>query len=192
MSDPARKLAMSYAEYLAAEETSADKHEFLSGDVYAMAGGTPEHAALCAAVGGELRNALRGEPCRVFSADARVRVQATGLSTYPDVTVVCGKLETGPEDIHAIVNPVVLVEVLSDSTEGHDRGEKAAHYRHIPTLQEYVFVSQRDRRIEVYRRNSAGRWELFEFGAESEAELASVGCSIRVDEVYRDPLAAPS
>ncbi len=192
MSDAARSLAMTYAEYLAAEEASVEKHEFLAGHVYAMAGGTPEHAALCAAVVRALGNALLGKPCRVFSADARVRVQATGLSTYPDVTVVCGQLETDAEDRHAIVNPIVLVEVLSDSTEGHDRGEKAAHYRHIPTLLEYVFVSQRDPRIEVHRRNPAGRWELFEFEAGAEAELASVGCSIRVDEVYRDPLATSS
>jgi Uma2 family endonuclease len=181
---------MTYVEYLAAEETSADKHEFLAGEAYAMAGGTPEHAALCAAVAGELGDALRGKPCRVFSSDARVRVQATGLSTYPDVTVVCGRLETDADDPHAIVNPVVLVEVLSDSTEGHDRGEKAAHYRHIPTLREYVFVSQRHPRVEVHRRNPAGRWELFEFEAGAAAELSSLGCSIRVDEVYRDPLAA--
>jgi Uma2 family endonuclease len=192
MSDPSRRLSMSYARYVAAEETSAGKHEFLAGEVYAMAGGTPEHAALCAAVARELGNALLGKPCRVFSADARVRVQATGLATYPDVTVVCGKLETDAEDPHAIVNPVVLVEVLSDSTEGHDRGEKAAHYRHIPTLREYVFVSQGQRRIEVYRRNEAGRWELFEFEAGTAVELSSVGGSIRVDEVYRDPLAGSS
>jgi Uma2 family endonuclease len=107
---------MTYAEYVAAEESSAEKHEFLAGEVYAMAGGTIEHAALCAAIAGELRDALRDRPCRVFSSDARVRVQATGLSTYPDVTVVCGTLETDAEDAHAIANPIVLVEVLSDST----------------------------------------------------------------------------
>jgi Uma2 family endonuclease len=190
MSEAARKPAMTYAEYLEAEESSAEKHEFLAGEVYAMAGGTLEHAALSAAIARELGNALRDKPCLVFSADARVRVQATGLATYPDVTVVCGKLETDAEDSHAIANPVLLVEVLSDSTEGHDRGEKAAHYRHIPTLQEYAFVSQRHRRIEVHRRNAAGRWELFEFEAGAVAELSSVGCSIRVDEVYRDPLAS--
>ena len=189
VTDPARSLAVSYAEYLAAEEKSLEKHEFLAGSVYAMGGGTPEHAALVAAVLGELRSALCGRPCRVFSSDARVRVLATGLSTYPDVTVVCGKLETAADDAHAITNPVVLIEVPSDSTEAHDRGEKAAHYRHIPSLREYALVSQQHRRIEVYRRNEAGRWELFEYEAGAAAELASVGCSISVDEVYRDPLA---
>jgi len=192
MSDPAQRLTMSYVEYLAAEEKSDEKHEFWAGEVYAMAGGSPEHAALSAAIVLELGSALRGKPCRVFSADARVRVRATGITTYPDVTVVCGKLETDPDDLHAIVNPVVLVEVLSDSTEARDRGEKAAHYRHIPTLKEYVFVSQGPPRIEVYRRNEAGRWELFEFEAGASVELASVECSIRVDDVYRDPLAVAS
>jgi Uma2 family endonuclease len=119
-----------------------------------------------------------------------VRVRATGLTAYPDVSVVCGKLETDAEDPNAIVNPILLVEVLSDSTEALDRGEKAAHYRHIPALKEYVFLSQRSRRIEVHRRNEANRWELFEFEEGARADLASVACAIAVDDVYRDPLAA--
>jgi Uma2 family endonuclease len=132
---------MTYAEYLAAEERSLEKHEFLDGEIYAMSGGMPEHAALAMAFGRTLGNALLGRPCRVFSSDARVRVQNTGLTTYPDVSVVCGKLETDPEDPSAITNPVLLVEVLSDSTEARDRGEKASHYRHLASLREYVLVS---------------------------------------------------
>jgi len=185
-----QRAQMSYAEYLAQEATSAARHEWLRGEVFAMAGGTPEHAALAMAVGGELRAALRGKPCRVFGADARIRVLATGLSTYPDLSVVCSRLETDPEDDNAITNPVLLVEVLSDSSEAYDRGEKFAHYRRIPSLREYVMVSQRSTRIEVHRRNEAGRWELFyDAGAGETVELASVGCSLGVDEVYRDPLA---
>jgi Uma2 family endonuclease len=187
---PAQKQTMTYAEYLAAEEKSLEKHEFLDGEVYAMAGGTPDHAALAMAFGGELGNALRDRPCRVFSSDLRVRIRATGLTTYPDVSVVCGKLETDAEDRHAVVNPLLLVEVLSDSSEAYDRGEKFAHYRHLPSLREYVLVSQRRPRIEVYRRNEAGRWELFEYESGASAELSSVGCSVSVDEVYRDPLSA--
>jgi Uma2 family endonuclease len=188
----AAPLRMTYAEYLAAEETSPVKHEFLDGVAYAMAGGTIEHAALSASVIGLLTRALSGRPCRVFSSDARVRVLATGLSTYPDVTVVCGKLEVDAEDPHAIVNPVLLVEVLSDSTEAADRGEKAAHYRRIPSLRELVLVSQRGPRIEVQRRSDAGHWELFEAGPGERAVLASVGCELEVDAVYRDPLAGGS
>jgi Uma2 family endonuclease len=181
---------MTYAEYLAAEERSLQKHEFLDGEVHAMSDGTPEHGALAVAFASELRSALGERRCRIFSSDVRVRVRATGLATYPDISVVCGKLETDAEDHQAIANPVLLVEVLSDSTEARDRGEKAAHYRHISSLREYVFVLQREPRIEVYRRNEAGRWELFEFEAGARAELASVGATVAVDEVYRDPLAA--
>jgi Uma2 family endonuclease len=187
---PAQKRKMTYAEYLAAEEQSIEKHEFFDGEMYAMSGGTPEHAALAMAFGHELINALIGRPCRVFSSDARVRVRSTGLTTYPDISVVCGKLETDAEDPSAITNPVLLVEVLSDSTEARDRGEKASHYRQLASLREYVLVSQRHRRIEVYRRNEAERWELFEFEAGATAGLASVDCVIAVDEIYRDPLAA--
>ena len=189
---PARKQTMTYAEYLVFEEKSVEKHEFLDGEVFAMAGGTIEHAGLAAAISIALGAALRDRPCRVYSSDLRVRIRATGLTTYPDVSVVCGQAEADAEDACAIVNPLLLVEVLSDSTEAYDRGEKAAHYRHIPSLREYVLVSQHRPRIEVFRRNDAGRWELYEYESGSHAELASVGCAIAVDDVYRDPLAATS
>jgi Uma2 family endonuclease len=179
-----------YAEYLALEARSVDvKHEFLAGEVFAMSGGTPDHGALAMAFGRLLGQALLGKPCRVYSSDVRVRVLATGMAAYPDLSVVCGNLETDPEDGNAITNPVLLVEVLSDSTEARDRGVKAAHYRHIESLREYVLVSQRERRVEVYRRNEAGRWELFESEAGGRIELASVGCGVAVEDLYRDPLA---
>ena len=181
---------MEYLAYRELEAASSEKHEFLRGEVFAMAGGTPEHAALTAALSGELRSALAGRPCRVYSSDLRVRVQETDLATYPDVTVVCGKLETAKDDPHAATNPVLLVEVLSETSEAYDRGEKAAHYRRIPSLREYVLVSQRTRRIEVFRKNDRGHFELFEFGPTERAELASVGASFSVDDVYRDPLAS--
>jgi Uma2 family endonuclease len=181
--------AMSYAEYVAAEATSECKHEWLRGEVFAMAGGTPEHAALALSVGAELRAAMRDRPCRVFSSDLRVKVESTGLSTYPDVSVVCGKLQTASDDALAVVNPTVLIEVLSDSTEAFDRGEKFAHYRRIPSLREYVLLSQRERRIEVHRLNASGHWELHEALVGESIELTSLGCRLAVDEVYRDPLA---
>ncbi len=178
---------MTYAEYVAAEIVSSTKHEWLRGEVFAMAGGTFEHARLAMSLGGELRASLRDRPCGVLSSDLRIKVEATGLTTYPDVSVVCDKPEFAPDDPHAIVNPVVLVEVLSDSTEGYDRGEKFAHYRRIPSLREVVFVSQYERRIEVHRRNEAGRWELYEALAGQSVELVAIGCRLSVDEVYRDP-----
>jgi Uma2 family endonuclease len=192
MGHPEPVTRMSYVEYSLAERSSELKHEFLDAQVWARAGGTPEHGALAMAFGGELGNALHGRPCRVFSSDVRVRVRETGLVTYPDLSVVCGRLETDTEDADTIVNPVLLVEILSPSTEGYDRGDKAAHYRRIPSLVEYVLVSQSEHRIEVYRRNALGRWELSDARAGESFELVSVGVTLSVDAIYADPLAEAS
>lgn len=185
---PAPVAQLTYAEYVAAEARSETRHEYIAGCVYAMAGGSPRHAALAAALIGELRVALRGRPCQVFSSDLRVRISATGLTTYPDLSIVCGKLMTADDDPHAIVNPLVLVEVLSESTEAYDRGAKAAHYRRIEALAEYVLVSQTEPLIEVYRRNERGHFELIEARAGEHAELASLEARISVDAVYENPL----
>ena len=181
---------MTYAEYLAAEAVAEVRHEFLNGEVWEMAGGTPEHSALAAAVIGELRSALRGKPCRVFTSDLRVRIPQTDLATYPDLSIVCGQLETAPDDKDAITNPIVLVEVLSDSTEAYDRGAKAAHYRRIASLREYVLVSQAEPRIEVQRRAEGGRWELLEARPGETIELSSLGVRLDVAAVYANPLDA--
>jgi len=180
---------MSHAEYVAAEQRSAVRHEFLDGEVFAMAGGTPAHAALAAALIQHLGNALGGKPCRVYSSDLRVRIRETGLTTYPDLSVVCGKLEVDVEDPNAVVNPVLLVEVLSESSEAYDRGAKAAHYRRIPSLQEYVLVSQLEPAIEVFRRNERGNFELIDARKGERVELASLGVTLDVDAIYADPLA---
>ncbi len=190
MTQAASKPYVSYKEYLEAEKESLTKHEWLDGVVYDMAGGTREHGRLQVAIGGELRNALRGRPCNVFSSDVKVRVQATGLATYPDASVVCGRAQVDVDDEEAIVNPLVIVEVLSDSTEKRDRGEKFAHYLRIPTLREYVLISQHTRRIEVFHRNADGDWMYKEAGAGKFFELPSLECRISVDDVYHDPLAA--
>jgi Uma2 family endonuclease len=179
---------MTYNEYLAAETGATCRHEFLNGEVWEMAGGSIEHGALASAVAGELRTALRGKPCRIFSSDVRVRITATGLTTYPDLSIVCGPLETSPEDPDAITNPCVLVEVLSDSTEAYDRGAKAAHYRRIPSLGDYVLVSQAEPRIEVHRRVAEDRWELIEARAGQSIEIRSLGVQLDVAAVYANPL----
>lgn len=183
---------MTYAAYVAFEAASDTKHEYVNGEVYAMAGGTIEHGALAMAVGTALSNALSGRPCRVLSSDVRVRVKSTGISTYPDVTVICVRAEVEPDDEHAVLNPTLIVEILSDSTEAYDRGAKAAHYRRIPSLREYVLVSQREPLIEVYRKNERGNWELVAEARHGErAQLTSCGAAVdlSVDEIYRDPLA---
>jgi Uma2 family endonuclease len=180
---------MSYDEYVASEARGDARHEYLAGEVFAMAGGTPEHGALAAAMIRELGAAPRGRPCRVYSSDVRVRIEATGFTTYPDASVVCGRLQTDAVDKDAIVNPVLVIEVLSDSTEAYDRGAKAAHYRRIPSLREYVLVAQDERRIEVYRRNEHGRFELLEATQGEPFELTSVGATLDVGAIYRNPLA---
>jgi Uma2 family endonuclease len=180
---------MSYADYLERERTSTTKHEYLRGEVFAMAGGTLEHARLASRVSWLLRTGISKRPCETFTADAKVRVDETDLSTYPDITVICGHIERSPVDAEAATNPVLLVEVLSDSTEAYDRGEKFAHYRRIATLQEYVLVSQTEPRIEVFRRTAGGRWEFSEAGAGQRVQLESIGVERAVDDVYANPLA---
>lgn len=183
---------MSYAEYVAREVMADVKHEFVRGEVFAMAGGTIEHAALSTAVAVELSAALRGRRCAVYGSDLRIRVRATDLATelctYPDVSVVCQQAESLPDDPHAIVNPTVIVEVLSDSTEAYDRGAKASHYRRLASLREYVLVNQHERRIEVFHRNERGLWELSEAGPGERITLPSLDVSLAVDAVYADPL----
>jgi Uma2 family endonuclease len=177
---------MSYEAYLAFEREAASKHEYLRGMVLAMAGGTPEHARLASNLARLIGNAIVGRPCAVFSSDLRVRIVETDRSTYPDLTVVCGRLELAPDDDAAVVNPSVIVEILSDSTEADDRGEKFAHYRRLPSLRDYVLVAQKTQRIEVYRREGE-RWILTEHGPGTSFELSSLDARISVDEVYLDP-----
>ena len=172
-----------FTEYLAIEEVAGVKHEYLDGEIYAMAGGTPEHAALAAAVTTALGEQLRGGPCRVYSSDLRVRILATGLATYPDVTVVCGPTERDPESATHVTNPRVVVEVLSDGTEAYDRGEKLEHYKQVPSLAAVVLVSHRNRCIDVWSRGAAV-WEVMTFRSGQTAPIPSLDCCLDVDAVY--------
>ncbi|HEU4532685.1 MAG TPA: Uma2 family endonuclease [Polyangiaceae bacterium] len=177
-----------YEEYLVLDEASNTKHEFLRGAIYAMAGGTIDHGALAMAVGRLLGNALGGRPCRVFSSDVRVRVLATDLGTYPDVSVVCGPVERDPQNRHTLVNPIVVVEVLSESTAAYDRGEKFEHYRQVPSLREYVLVDSRSASVEVRSRQADGAWSVRTVGPGQRAALPSLDIGLDVDELYRDGL----
>ena len=178
----------SYAEYLELERTSETKHEFVNGEIYAMAGGTPEHARLAMKLGRLLGAALDGQPCEVFGSDLRVRVVATGRATYPDLTVVCGRAELDPEDAEAVTNPTVLVEVLSVTTEQSDRTDKWARYRRIPSLQCYVLVSQHEPRVETFRRDGR-RWIYEEHGPGEIVVVAGVEVSFAVDVLYASAIA---
>lgn len=175
-----------YADYLELERKREEKHEFLDGLVLAMAGGSLEHARLQARLIVELTRLLRDRPCAIYSSDARVRIEVTKTSTYPDVTVVCGDTLTAADDPEAITNPIVLVEVLSDSTEARDRGEKFAHYRRLAALEEYVLVSQTERRIEIFRR-AEDMWTFHEAIGGESIELRSLELKLEVDAIYLDP-----
>lgn len=185
MVQPARQ-QFSFDGYLMVEEDSPIKHEFLNGEVWAMAGGSPEHAAVIANVTAVLHAALRGNPCRVYSSDLRVRVRATGLTTYPDVTVICGAPELDPDDRkrQTVTNPTILVEVLSPSTERYDRGEKLDHYKRIETLREVVLVRHDERAVTVWRRLNGDEWTAEEYGRDAAPQLTSISCQLPVPEVY--------
>jgi Uma2 family endonuclease len=185
----APQLRFSFREYLSVDRESAIKHEFLDGMILAMAGGTPDHAALAMAVGTSLTRQLEGKRCRVFSEALRIRVIATGFAGYPDVSVVCSKLERDTDDANTVTNPKVVVEVLSPSTEQYDRGEKFRQYQQIAELAHVVFVAHDTRQIEIWSRGDAG-WTTATAGPGQRALLPMIDCTLDVDEIYRDPLGA--
>jgi Uma2 family endonuclease len=178
-----------FSDYVSLEEDSTVKHEFLGGLVWPMAGGSPDHARIAANITAWLSTQLAGRRCTVFGSDLRVRVLATGLATYPDVTVVCGPLEFDPEDSkrHTVINPALIVEILSPATEEYDSGEKLLHYQQIASLQEIALVAQAEQRIEIWRRGPHG-WAR-EAEASDPARLLTLGCDLPLTAVYRDPLA---
>jgi len=182
MSTSARRLHYTYAQYLALEEQGSVRHEFLDGEIYAMAGGSPDHAGLAAACIGILRGQL-APGCRAFTSDLRVRIAATGLTTYPDVAVVCGQTLRTPEDPLAVANPVLLIEITSPSTEDYDRGEKLRHYKSLPSVREVLVVSHRAPEVTVHRRVDDS-WAALTSKAGEIVELAGLGARIAIDELY--------
>lgn len=173
----------SYEEYLQLLARNEVKLEFCEGEIFAMAGGTLAHAELGGAMVAVLRAALVGR-CRVFSSDAKVRVEETDLSTFPDGSVVCGDPQTSPVDKHAITNPSLLFEVTSRSTEDYDRGEKLSHYKQLPSLQAVLIISHRRPWITVVSRNGS-EWAVQEIRGGERVVLSRPELSIVVDEVYR-------
>lgn len=184
----ARPHAVNYTfrEYLAHDGASSTKHEYLDGQIYAMAGGTPEHSALIASVTTHLSNQVRGGTCRVHMSDLRVRVLEIGLATYPDVTVVCGPWRRDPDDQNTVLNPTVLVEVLRPSTEEYDRGEKLEHYKRIPTLRACILVGHDRREMEIWTRDPAATWQKAVKGRGEVVVIEAVDVTLDVDAVYED------
>jgi Uma2 family endonuclease len=175
-----------YADYVALELSSPNKQEFLDGEIYAMAGGSEEHSALAAEVLRVLGNAVADKPCRVHTSDLRLYVEATGLATFPDGSVVCSPLEQhAPSPRATALNPRVVLEVTSDSSEEYDTGEKLASYRTIPSLRECVVISHRERRITVHQRGAEGAWVERVAIAGGRVEVPSLGAVLVVDEICR-------
>jgi Uma2 family endonuclease len=175
----------SYEEYLAYERDSAMKHEYDGGEIVTIAGGSRRHNALASRVSAALEHA-RKPGCVAFQSDQRIRVLATGKATYPDASMVCGTIEGDPADPSGatITNPTLIVEVLSPSTEQDDRGDKWQHYQLIPSLQEYVLVSQSHARVEHYRRLGSGNWEYHD-ATEGSVQLLS-GAVLDLGRLYVD------
>ncbi len=172
-------------EYLAIERQAEIKSEYYDGEMFMMAGASREHNLINTNITGFLQPQLRHKPCEIYANDMRVRVPATGLYTYPDIVVVCGEPEFEDEHVDTLLNPTLLVEVLSDSTERYDRGKKATHYRSVETLREYLLVAQDEYKIERYARQADGDWRLTDFRTpDARVELASIACVLELSEVY--------
>jgi Uma2 family endonuclease len=172
-------------EYLAIDRAAEVRSEFFDGEMFAMSGGSMRHAQLQANLHGELYVALRGKDCRAFTSDFRVRVSPGSMYAYPDVTVVCGKPILADERQDILLNPAVIFEVLSPSTEQYDRGVKFQRYRAIESLKDYILVNQDEIRIEQYTRRDANTWTLHDYQRpEEELRIDSIGVSLALARIY--------
>jgi Uma2 family endonuclease len=180
-------------EYLIRERQASTKSEFYRSEVVEMVRGTANHSLIAANFVREAGNALKDKPCAVFNSDLRVQVQSTGLYTYPDATIVCGELEFDDDQRDTLLNPTVIAEVLSDSTEKYDRGKKSNHYRQITSLKELILIAQDRPHAERFTRQPNGDW-LFHEQKEMTAdfELKSLGISVAMSELYRGVKSEPT
>ena len=173
-------------QYLEIERAAQDvRSEYYNGRMYAMSGGTHPHAIVIGNLARELGIALKKGPCVVTTSDMRVRVNKTGLYTYPDIVVVCDAPQYGDGRHDTVLNPALIVEVLSPFTEGYDRGFKFAQYRALESLREYALVSPSEPRVEIFRRQPSGDWLLSESaGIDAVCRFDSVGCTVAMKDVY--------
>jgi Uma2 family endonuclease len=172
-------------EYLRLERAAEWKSEYIDGEMFAMAGASPRHGFIVGNLVGELREQLRSGPCLVAPNDLRVATDRHRLYTYPDVVVICDPLEYVDEHRDTVTNPTLIAEVLSETTQNYDRGDKFERYRAIPSLAEYLLVAQDRVHVELYTRQPGGEWILREWNdAGAEIELTSLRCRLRIAEVY--------
>jgi len=179
------KTRFTASEYLAMERASDVKHEFAFGEIYAMSGASARHVGIVSNIVAELRNQLRQRPCQVYSTDLRLSVAADHRYTYPDVMVVCDKPRFLDKELDTLLNPDLIVEVLSESTRNYDRGDKFQQYRGIPSFREYLLVDQAKTHVERYLKQSDGTWSLWETDdINATVQLDSVGAALKLDEIY--------
>jgi len=179
------KIRVTADDYLELERKAEVKSEYLNGEIVPMPGVTREHNLISLNIATELRVQLADRPCEVYGIDMRVKVSPTGLYTYPDIVAVCGEPKFEQRNVDSLLNPYLIVEVLSDSTESYDRGRKFAHYRTLDSLKEYLLVSQHECRVEQYLRQPDGKWLYTETtDPNSSLELASIACRLSISRVY--------
>lgn len=181
-----KKQFISEEDYLTMEEVSPVKHEYYDGEIFQMAGASNEHNTIAMNIAAELHQRLKKRPCKVYQNDMRLYIEAEGIYTYPDVMVVCGKPEIKKyKNLDNILNPVLIVEVLSASTADYDKGAKFEQYRTIESFKEYLIVSQDAKQIIRYTKQSDGSWNLMDFiGDRTEIKLASIECSLLMEDIY--------
>lgn len=184
MGMPQRAAVLSPAEYLKVERAADYRSEYFRGEMFAMAGGSARHSRIKTNMIGQLHSHLKGRPCAAYDSDLRIKCP-TGLYTYPDLSVVCGELEFDDEHADTVLNPTLLVEVLSKSTEAYDRGKKFDHYGRIPSLREYVLVLQDEPMVQRFLRNEDGSWNLASVsGLDQIVTFPSIGVGVLLADVY--------
>lgn len=182
---PSHHHEMTEAEYLAFERASDVKHEYIAGEVFAMVGASEAHNLITGSTYAAIYVQLRGRSCKVYPSDMKVRTPGTGTYAYPDITIVCGESRLADDERDVLLNPTVIIEVLSPSTERFDRGKKFRLYREIPSLQEYILIAQDEAQVERYVRQESEIWQFSAaHGLDAEVDLTSIGCKLRLAEVY--------
>ncbi len=176
---------LSPKDYLALERRAELKSEYFDGEIFAMVGASEPHNLIVINTLSEVRQQLKKRPCKTYANDMRVKVSPTGFFTYPDVVVVCGQAQFDDSQRDTLLNPILIVEVLSDSTKAYDRGRKFEHYRKLESLMEYVLIAQHRPHVESYRRQPDQRWVLTESdGLESRLRLDAIDCELALAEIY--------
>lgn len=180
----APQIRMTEDEYLAFERASEEKHEYIDGEIFAMSGATREHGLISLGMGAELRSALRGRGCEAYNNDVRVYMPLSRRYVYPDASVACGRPQFKDKKLDTLLNPRVIVEILSPSTEDYDREDKFTHYKKIPSLAHYVIASQEKPLVEVFTKQQDGSWACVKYEAGQKIALPAIECEIEVDQVY--------